>query len=591
MEEDSTVDEKPIFKRLFVDKKLDVQALHIKEEPLASANEHGSCRFSKDTDWKLDAKQIVPHAHADTCLKPAAVQLFQEGNSREQNLLPGDGSLCFKGPDGFEAMFPHHSKVKNELCAAADDNVLIKTDPSERDLKVKSDEEACIARLQAHVDTYSPAFSTEYEQETETPENSESNGTCPHDLHVIGLKDSQGGHRIPQDRSSLTELENIKRTLSHSTQGQLKRDQSEEKSSSSDLPTKNKNDVYYEHSYAKGLGIRTERVVKDERPFRCFWCPFECLQQENWAGHIQQCHGKEYAKLLKEIFSKQKKCVSVSQTYFDVKGLTSGKFLYSSKYSSFSEALAKHSKKPGFLSVSMLGRKKKPSDEKPFKCDECGKGFRLKQHLTSHKKVHSDEKPCKCDVCGKAFRHSFTLTTHLRIHTGEKPYKCDVCGKAFVTHSGLSAHKKIHSGERPYKCDVCGKAFIQRVTLANHKRIHSREKPYKCDVCGKAFTQKPYLTQHLRIHIDQKPYKCDLCGKSFRRSSALTSHTRIHSGEKPYKCDVCCKAFSDHSSLTYHKKVHCGEKPFKWDGCGQAFSHSPALTKHIRIHSGEKPYK
>ncbi|GFR81620.1 hypothetical protein ElyMa_005930600 [Elysia marginata] len=144
MEEYPTNDEKATFACLFVDEKPDVQALQIKEEPLATANEHGLCCFSKDMDWKLDLKQIVP----GTCSKQAVVK-FQDGNSREQNLLLGDGSLQIKCPDGFKAKFPKCSQVKNEFCVAKDDSDLIKKEENEieRDLNVNTEEEACIARL------------------------------------------------------------------------------------------------------------------------------------------------------------------------------------------------------------------------------------------------------------------------------------------------------------------------------------------------------------------------------------------------------------------------------------------------------------
>ncbi len=41
------------------------------------------------------------------------------------------------------------------------------------------------------------------------------------------------------------------------------------------------------------------------------------------------------------------------------------------------------------------------------------------------------EKPHKCNQCGKAFNRSSTLNTHTRIHAGYKPFVCEFCGKGF----------------------------------------------------------------------------------------------------------------------------------------------------------------
>ncbi|NWT05909.1 ZN774 protein, partial [Mionectes macconnelli] len=51
------------------------------------------------------------------------------------------------------------------------------------------------------------------------------------------------------------------------------------------------------------------------------------------------------------------------------------------------------------------------------------------------------------------------LLQHERIHTEERPFRCTDCGMGFNRNSTLIRHRRIHSGERPYKCGECGKSF------------------------------------------------------------------------------------------------------------------------------------
>eukprot|EP01084_Bolivina_argentea_P085335 154219_1 len=110
----------------------------------------------------------------------------------------------------------------------------------------------------------------------------------------------------------------------------------------------------------------------------------------------------------------------------------------------------------------------------------------------------------QCGYCHKLFTTNYELTRHVRIHTNERPYKCAICDKGFKQKQHMITHKKsVHENCRPFRCTICQKQFKEKGTLTKHVRyIHQATKNrLDCKYCDKSFKRKGNLKCHVkRIH-------------------------------------------------------------------------------------------
>lgn len=239
------------------------------------------------------------------------------------------------------------------------------------------------------------------------------------------------------------------------------------------------------------------------------------------------------------------------------------------------------------------------------------------QKFHGHQKLHTQEKAYKCEDCGKAFSYNSSLLVHRRIHTGKALWMqwmwkelsvltetslnirestvvrnrmsvMSVANASFWRKASLDIGR-VHTREKSYKCNDCGKVFSYRSNLIAHQRIHTGEKPYACNECGKGFTYNRNLIEHQENSQWKKPMNVIYVENCFTSSRNPHEHQRIHTGEKPYtKCSECGKDFSQNKNLVVHQRMHTGKKPWMWK-CRKSFT-SKNLVGHQRIHTGEKPY-
>ena len=109
-------------------------------------------------------------------------------------------------------------------------------------------------------------------------------------------------------------------------------------------------------------------------------------------------------------------------------------------------------------------------------------------YYLNFKVVHSEERPYQCTHCGRGFRRRDTLDTHIRTHTDERPYSCRICSRAFRQKGDCSKHEKTHNKHKSvvvladpddtelYSCPLCGAMFELKEDLDHHfENDHSPE--------------------------------------------------------------------------------------------------------------------
>uniref|UniRef100_A0A1A8IL97 Zinc finger protein 473 n=1 Tax=Nothobranchius kuhntae TaxID=321403 RepID=A0A1A8IL97_NOTKU len=272
------------------------------------------------------------------------------------------------------------------------------------------------------------------------------------------------------------------------------------------------------------------------------------------------------------------------------------------------------------------------SEERPFICVTCEKGFKYKDTLKKHQIIHGHEgvkeeqcktvdqilaeadaqncgdadeldkkesgatlavqknsspvlktkKPHKvCPVCSRAFDSIKTLNRHLQCHTEDRPYHCIHCKKRFKHMHGLKRHQ-IYA--------ICYKKttrfFWRKESRAgsSHSEVSSADAhqgplkiPVWCSNCGKHFEYPSALKEHqekvCKVEF-RDVMKCDDCGKEFKSMTMLKVHQRIHD---PLYCKECGKILANEAAFERHKLMH---RPMQCTMCDKTFT----LLRRLREH-------
>lgn len=289
------------------------------------------------------------------------------------------------------------------------------------------------------------------------------------------------------------------------------------------------------------------------------------------------------------------------------------------------------------------------TEERPFICITCEKGFKYRDTLKKHQIIHGHEgikeeesksveqilagadtpscteascldqkesilnaaaaapqgslsapqtrtrkKELKvCPVCTRTFDSVKTFNRHLQSHTEDRPYHCVHCKKRFKHMHGLKRHQiyaVCHKKMTRFmwkKEPIAGSSQGDGTNPDSQQGIQFKT-PVWCSNCGKHFECLSALKEHQDklCKLDMREIlKCEKCGKEFKSMTLLKVHQRIHD---PLYCKECGKILATEAAFERHKLMH---RPMQCTMCDKTFTLLRRLREHYeKQHNFTGPY-
>ncbi|XP_016090096.1 zinc finger protein 594-like [Sinocyclocheilus grahami] len=286
------------------------------------------------------------------------------------------------------------------------------------------------------------------------------------------------------------------------------------------------------------------------------------------------------------------------------------------------------------------------SRPRPFRCEECGKGFTQRMRLITHRRVHTGEKPFRCQLCGKTFSRQDNCLRHVRLHSGQRCVSAhsrpddhsqekvvSVCPvKDLITeekphHSHaleLKREDPVTSSPEPEEEELGGLEFEMKIEqveeLVDQKlnQVQAEQKNETRREDGNSWRSKAFddpeslVEQRSQMLPDSNVMMEDPAAQASsglfffgfgvsgdveyglnlprqeRSSGSGDSAAFSFSRPRPFRCEECGKGFTQRMRLITHRRVHTGEKPFRCQLCGKTFSRQDNCLRHVRLHSGQR---
>lgn len=206
--------------------------------------------------------------------------------------------------------------------------------------------------------------------------------------------------------------------------------------------------------------------IANENPLKCPSCPKRYRQEHSLKQHLFKSHNVPEAYNFEcKICKKSFKC---KENLVQHKRIHSGEKPYECKI------CKKRFNHSSYINIHMRTHTK----EKPFQCSICDTTYISQSKLTAHMKAHNGIRPHLCKSCDRTFRTPADLRDHFRSeHTDERPFECKICGRGFAKQKLLLQHHFLHTDIKKFQCRFCPMAFSQSAGRHGHeKRIHPQIK-------------------------------------------------------------------------------------------------------------------
>uniref|UniRef100_A0A1A8USP6 Zinc finger protein 473 n=1 Tax=Nothobranchius furzeri TaxID=105023 RepID=A0A1A8USP6_NOTFU len=270
-------------------------------------------------------------------------------------------------------------------------------------------------------------------------------------------------------------------------------------------------------------------------------------------------------------------------------------------------------------------------------CPMCSRFLHSTRDLKKHLRSHSEERPFVCVTCEKGFKYKDTIKKHqvIKGHDGIRVERCERLEQILAevsTQNFAASERKENDSEAPANtwdespfapvptitnknlkvCPVCSKSFDRFKTLNKHIQSHTEDRPYHCIHCERRFKHIDNLKRHQLYAVcrnkttrftrtnrasksgvsggdpqrplPKMPVWCSNCGKNFDCLSALEEHQETvcrpeTCGAK--RCPDCGKEFKTMTTLKVHQRIH---NPLFCKECKKVLSNKPAFERHKLLH-------